>query len=181
MERGTIRGRTIPGGTMRNLAILSILLEFGGCGTGVGEAGETGSTAFDPGLADAEVTSSTVTETAPEAEWVTLVERRMADRELRPIAFDAPSSRVRVITTMGPATSEFSPGYVVTNILDDLDSIPAASVRAQQFRRDVAVTDTTFVDVPAGRLYLFIAQQWGVPEWTVKVEGRVEPTPGSVQ
>ncbi|MBA2671060.1 MAG: hypothetical protein H0U67_11870 [Gemmatimonadetes bacterium] len=110
-------------------------------------------------------------------EWVTLLQRGMATRSTRPERFLSTTTRLRVITDMGPNQTVHNVGFVMTNIMSDNTTLPVASVRAQQFRLDISVADTTEITVPeAGPLYFFVAEHRRLPDWHVTIQ---EYRPGS--
>lgn len=107
----------------------------------------------------------------PSGEWVTLLERERERRSSRPEPFTSTSTRLRVITTMGPNQTEYDAGFVVTNLLSDETTLPVASVRAQQIRLDSASVDTTEVNVPTtGKLYFFVAEHRRLADWRVSIQ-----------
>jgi hypothetical protein len=150
--------------SLRPLLLLALPLLIYGCG---GEA--------VPVVVEG-VREDTV-ETGPSGEWVTLLQRGMASRSTRPERFTATTTRLRVITEMGPNQTVHNVGFVTTNILSDNTTLPVASVRAQQFRLDISAADTTEITLPqAGPLYFFVAEHRRLPDWRVTIQ---EYRPGS--
>ncbi len=146
----------------RMLAALFAAVLVTGCG---GEAAPA------PAAAPPDTTMRDTIGAPAQGEWVTLLERRMATRSTRPERFRATSPRLRIITAMGPNSTVHNVGFVVTNILSDETTLPVASVRAQQFRLDIEVADTTEVEVPSpGNLYFFVAEHRRLPDWSVTIQ-----------
>jgi hypothetical protein len=143
---------------LRKFALLTLSYAVAGCG------GEVVPVVVDTSVSDS-------VEAEPPGEWVTLLQRGMATRSTRPERFRSSTTRLRVITEMGPNQTVHNVGFVTTNILSDNTTLPVASVRAQQFRLDISVADTTEITVPeAGPLYFFVAEHRRLPDWRVTIQ-----------
>ena len=108
----------------------------------------------------------------PEA-WRPLISQSLAGKSAVPVPFISSGRELRVITELGPLSSEVSTGLVISNLLPDGSVVPVASFRAQRNLLKGEEADTFFFTAPAGTNYLYIAEFHGLDSWTVSVEERI--------
>lgn len=113
---------------------------------------------------------------APAVEWATVAEQSSGDVSSTPLTIHVSSDSLRVITSVGGSESPYAPGLVVTNLLSDPLTPPVASVRGEPRFIDSTTVDTSVVQVPKGRLYLFVPQHFGLKGWKVVVQEPRRPS-----
>lgn len=102
--------------------------------------------------------------------WRTIAEQTQVSRGTVPMEFSTTSNLLRIITRLGTLESPTQAGLVLANLLSASGSVPIATVRVEQFRRDTATIDTVQVQVDPGPLQLYVVEAHGVADWSVRVQ-----------
>jgi len=107
---------------------------------------------------------------ASDTTWTTVARQETGDRTTLPERFQTTREQLRVILSVGQATSEYTPGLVRVNLQEREASLPVVSMQLQGLPIDSVHADTSLVTVRPGSLLLFVPEQHGVKEWSVVVQ-----------